>query len=308
MKNKLELSYTRINAFLTCRQRYVYEYQEDLTPKEKASALVTGDIVHKLLDAYYSNRLQPGDIEHIKEYAIAAFPNNDPDQLANDAFQAALLFNTYIQTFEDDEMTEVRSPELHLEKDFGDFSLYSRLDGLIFYKAYNGVFRLEHKTTSKTSSIYLSGLSRGLQTGIAHWLAEELLDEPLKGSVFNLLVKTKIPTAQRSAPLLMNKQIIEKTKETVYGVVRSIERNDFYPSMQCTLYNKPCDFYAICQENDTPNKRRELFMSREEMKKKAGTLGIRLYDEVDAGQTDQEHKHFKESSEGRLKVKKGKKK
>lgn len=294
MTNKPELSYTRINNFLVCRQKYTYEYLEDLTPKIKAEALVVGDIVHRLLDAYYSKTLDPStDFTSLQEFAIKQFPHNDPETLKADVLQAAQLFNTYIQEYGHDHMYEVRSPELHLEKDFDSFTLYSRLDGLIFYKAYNGVFRLEHKTTSRTSSTYLQGLSQGLQTGIAHWLAEELLDEPLKGSIFNLLIKTKIPKAERSAPILLNRKLIDNAKRTVYGVVRDIERGDFYPSMQCTLYNKECDFYPICQMNDTPAKRSELYMSRKEVKEKAARIGVRLYDDVDAGQIDQTHKHIK---------------
>lgn len=301
---KPELSYTRVNCFLTCRRKYYFEYIEDLTPKIKSNALVTGDIVHRLLDAYYSNTLSVKDFEGLKTFARAAFPFNDDEDLEDSILQAASLFNLYVNTFEEDKMCEVRSPELHLEKDFGDFTLYSRLDGLIFYKAYNGVFRLEHKTTSRTTEAYLKGLTQGLQTGIAHWLAQELLDEPLKGSIFNLLIKTKIPKVERSAPILMNQKTVEAAQRTVYGVVEDLKKGNLYPSMQCNQYNSLCEFYPICMQNDSPAKREELYISRKEVKERAEKLNLRVYDDVVAAKVDRDHVHVKQKQSKSKKTKK----
>jgi hypothetical protein len=259
MMEKLKLSYSQATTFLICHKKWWWVYDQDLTSKkEKKPALQLGDVVHRLLDKYYRFELDTSDISALDKYVQKLYPQNSDEESITTARIAATLFYGYIKQFEEDDLRVV-SPEMHLEKDFGDFSLYSRLDAVCLTPD-DREWRMEHKTTSRMDSYYLNGLRKGLQTGIALWLYEDLVNPKVAGTVFNMLIKTKVPSYPRS-PILKERWVINLAKEAVRGIVRDIKRRDFYPSANCSLYNEECEFAALCR-NDTPQIRETFYTSR----------------------------------------------
>ena len=256
------LSNSQINTFLTCRKRWQWEYIDDLTPKTTGKALIIGNLTHQLLDAFYQGKLNTNSFKTLRKRTLEFYPHNDPQEVEDSLTLAGTLLNGYVKQYEIDDL-QVTSPEVWLEKDFGDFSLCCRLDA-ICQTSDNRKWRMEHKTTGKTDSLYLKGLSKGLQTGISHWLLDELLpkDDKVSGTIFNLLVKTKVPKFPRNF-VLRSQNLINATKRTVHGVVRSLQKGDLYPSMQCIQYFRECPFYPLCT-NDTPAIRKNLYQSRKE--------------------------------------------
>ena len=258
--DKPALSNSRITTFLACRQLYKWIYVEKLATKEKSIPLQVGDITHQLLDLFFSHQLTTDIIGQLGPIVGKLYPDNDEHLSADIAYQAAKLFNTFVKKHNNEKM-QIHSPEMHLEKDFGPFSLYARLDGLLLDEN-GGVWREEFKTTSRTDSAYLSGLRGGLQTGISIWLLDELFPFRVKGTCFDLLVKKTVSEALRSlAP--RQRWVVEFSKQTVHGVARSIARGDFYPSMNCIRYNRPCEYMVLCQ-SDTPQNRSAFFTERKE--------------------------------------------
>lgn len=51
---KLTLTYSGMQAFLTCPRKYYWRYVEELEPMEKSEALVLGSAVHRWLEYFYS--------------------------------------------------------------------------------------------------------------------------------------------------------------------------------------------------------------------------------------------------------------
>lgn len=257
---KPRLSYSRLSTFQGCRRRYYWTYIENLAPIDKADYFQVGLAVHELRELWVKGELKVEDISCLKQKIQEAHPENDAELTEMVSHQAAVLFNGYVQNFEESDFRLV-SPEMHIEKDMGEFILYTRLDGLAIDE-HEQYYADELKTTSRIDSVYLQGLRKGLQTGIRYWLMDEVLDFSIHGTLFEIIVKTKIPQYHRQ-PVLRDKWSIDYTKECVYGVWEEIKRcgNDkklFYPSMNCSFGRFVCPYETLCRE-DTPMKRKHFF-------------------------------------------------
>jgi len=223
--------------------KYHWVWEEWLNPKKTSQPLQVGDIVHKLFHLQYEGKLKMEDIQHLNKWVQELFPNNEPGETLAVAVQAAELFAGYLVHWQDDPL-EVISSEFFLEKDMGDYILWCKVDGLARTED-KRLWRLERKTTSYYDSAFLGGLKASLQSGIYHYLLRENIEEKLSGTYYDLLVKTQIPQYNRS-PMPINLKLIKRCLQTVEGVYRDIKRGDFYPSNNCFMYNRECEYIHLC--------------------------------------------------------------
>jgi len=234
---------------------YYWAWELKLRPKKTSQPLQVGDIVHKLFHLQYEGKIGIKDIQNLDEWVQKLYPNNEPDETMAIAMQAAELFAGYLVKWQDDPLIQTSS-EFYLEKDMGDYILWCKVDGLV-RSADERLWRLERKTAGQTDSAYLGGLKSSLQTGIYHYLILDLLEEKICGTYYDLLVKTKIPQYYRN-PTPIDRIQIQRALKTVEGVVRDIKRDDIYPSSNCFIYNKPCDFIHLCNF-DSPETRESFY-------------------------------------------------
>lgn len=259
---KLRLSWSKCNVFLRCRMRYKWCYKHNLVPKEKAWPLSVGVLVHHMLFLENKGELDKWGVPEFLQWSQLEFPDMTPDQVERLVLEAGDLVMGYLQS-QKQEGIKVISPEVHMEKDFGSFILYSRLDA-IAQTPDQRVWRMEYKTTARMDSMYLQGLRKGLQTGIAHWLADELLPQRINGTLFGLLVKTKIPQ-YAIMPYTREKWVQEYAEKCVKGIAQSIANGDLYPSLDCTFgYNK-CEYMPLCSTNGSEEAQRAFFTQRKEV-------------------------------------------
>jgi len=258
-EGKTRLSYSKLSTFMSCRRKYYWIYDQNLSSLGRADYLQVGIAVHDLRERWVKGELKIEDITGLKQVVQDLYPENDPQTTSKVALESATLFNGYVQDFSEDQYKLV-SPEMTLEWDSGEFILYTRLDGLAIDQA-NNYYLDELKTTARMDSYYLQGLRKGLQAGIRYWIAEEVLDFDTKGTLYEIIVKTKIPQYQRM-PVMKDRWTVDYTKETVYGLWESIKRcgrdkSKFYPSMNCSQYRE-CEYETLCRQ-DTPIKRANFF-------------------------------------------------
>jgi hypothetical protein len=221
---------------------------EGLSPKEKARPLQLGDITHQLLHAWDRGTLTVKDIENLPAKVQELYPTN-PEGMSEDiAIEAANLVRGYLKEHAGKEQLKMIPGETGLLIDAGDYLLYGKVDVWARDKK-KQLWRGERKTTAKIDSFYLGGLKSGLQGGIYDILSEAVMKEPLKGTFYDMLVKTKIPQYPRTFVPRSAKHI-QRTWETLNGVVRDINGGDFYPSCKCFMYNRECDYRMLC-ENDS---------------------------------------------------------
>ena len=144
-----------------------------------------------------------------------------------------------------------------------NFILHGKLDGLCKTRDERS-WRLERKTTKMMDSFFLTGLRKSLQAGIYDILGE-VNNLGLTGTIYDILVKTKVPQYKRNL-VLKNKNVMSRALQTVEGVARDIQRGDFYPSSNCINYNRECDYSALCNF-DSPGTR-EAFYTKTDLTKK----------------------------------------
>lgn len=271
MSGTLTMSYSKASTFLFCRQKYIWQYIEDLTPKTTAPPLKIGVVVHNLREKYNRGELLPKDIHQLKQTVMDMYPNEDWEQNEDAAYQSAKLFDIYLKTLDGDGLKLI-SPEMTLKKEMTEpetgtkFILEARYDALC-QTPDERLWREELKTTARTDNMFLKGLRKGIQTGVSMWLADELLDFKLSGTIYTILLRQKVMDAKRGWDLRSDWSV-DFAKRAINGVVRDIQRGDFYPSMDCARYNKPCEFLPLC-EGGGENLKHELYQSREEVKQKS---------------------------------------
>ena len=258
---KPTFSQSRVRTFLNCRQKDYWIYHEGLSPKEKSRPLLVGDLTHKLLHLHDIDELTPDLIAVVPDVMVEMNPHSDPDFVKDTCTEAARLVGGYISYHEYSDY-KVVSPELVLTMDVGDFHLYARLDGLA-ESTTPGLWRLERKTTAQKRASYLKTHQTGLQTGISHWLMTELMkDVKVRGSIFDWIVKTKMPQYEQSETPL-DRSLLRRCQKTVYGVYQSLKAGNIYPNVdRCEDYNG-CEFKILCR-NDSAQNREAFFEDRKE--------------------------------------------
>ena len=256
----IRLSHSKIKTFLNCRQRYKWEYEECLTPIETSKALQVGDIVHRLLHLYHIKELSMDKIAELPNLIKSLHPENSEELTEEIVQQSAILMSGYLAKWKDDTLNVISS-ETWIEVEFPEqnFSLSGRIDALARSEI-GRLWRLEHKTAARSDSAYLSGLKGSLQGAIYDYLTEQTFKETVEGTIYNLLVKTQIPKFERSYTKTST-GLKKRMLDTVYGVVRDIRRNDYYPSCNCFDFNRACDFSVLC-DHDSPETRQAFFKHR----------------------------------------------
>lgn len=261
-KSKLRLSASRCNVYLHCPKKYYWTYEEQLKPKQTgARPLFVGGLVHRLAHQMNTGRLNPDALMQYDKVVKKCFPEVESDQEAiSIAHEALTLFHGYMKQFEDDPL-EVVSSETHLEIDRGDYILYTRLDSV--RRTQDGrLWRGEIKTTARLDNAYLKGLKGGIQGGIAHIIMKKVMPEPVNGTIYDLIVKTKIPQYYRS-PILNERHLEGMTESMLSHVYEGITEKRFGCSMNCFYFNRECEFLALCK-NDAKQIREAFYEHRPE--------------------------------------------
>jgi len=266
---KLKLSYSKINTFLNCRMKYHWIYNERLYPKAKAYPLKLGIIVHRMLHLWQIDKLTKEHIDNIVRDITNTYPETEPAEIQSLAFEATTLVRGYVEKYEESDPLKVVSSEMILELEREDYVLYTRLDGIVRSQD-DRLWRWEHKTTKQMNSAYLTGLKGGLQAGIAYIVVANTLPEKVSGTVYNLLVKTKVPQYYRNF-VTAERLLVDRTERCITGVVKDIKQGDFYPSLACYTYNSECPYLKLCQQ-DTPMTREAFFVKREDVPREEETL------------------------------------
>lgn len=255
---KIRFSHSKLSTWLHCHLRYKYYYLDRLQPKKKADNLQIGIIVHELLDHWNQGKLTAAHLTDLEEHVQELCPFNESGESLTIAREAARLVVGYVRQYEHDPL-KIVSSEAHVQCEEEDYYLYGRLDGLA-RTADDRLWRLEYKTAKRMDNYYLNGLKAGLQGAIYDYLVEKNFKEKLSGTIYSMLIKTTVPQFPRAFSTI-NRPGIKRMHETCQGVLRDIQRGDFYPSSGCLNYGRDCDYKVLC-DNPTEENKQAFFTIR----------------------------------------------
>jgi len=257
-KGKIRFSHNKLSIWLHCHQRYKLYYIDGLQAKKKDENLQIGAVAHDLLKLWNDGKLTKEHIEKLEQYVQKLYSFNEGDESLTIAREAARLVIGYIKQYEQDPL-KIISSEVHVQYEMPDYYLYARIDGLARTQD-ERLWRLEYKTAKRIDNYYLNGLKAGLQGAIYDFVIEENFKEKLSGTIYSMLIKTQVPQFPRAfSPV--SRPGIERMHETCQGVLRDIQRGDFYPSSACLNYGRACEFKILC-DNDTPDNRKDFYTIR----------------------------------------------
>lgn len=250
----INMSYSRLDCFMSCRKRYHWSYVERLTPKAKAQALQIGDITHRLLEQADLGKLTSEHIHRLPEIVQGLYDENTAEVSYDVALSAGHLVAGYLDFWQGDEAVKVISPEMSIEHYIPelDVLLYGRLDALGQTQD-KSLWRLERKTTSRYNQSFLKGQKSGLQTAIAHYILESI-NIPIRGTIFDLLIKTNkagnVSFHRASVPI--DRAAITRMIRSLTKAVEVIRKGDFnWPNLsRCFGYNKDCSYKILCDMED----------------------------------------------------------
>lgn len=257
---KLRLSTSRVQTYLHCPRSYYWNYIENLSPIAKSIPLQVGDFTHIFHQKKAEGQLTEEFVSNLKDYVQEKYPGNSEEETLQVAYESLNLYSGFMTKYKED-IFLIESPEVNLELDMGNFLLYTRLDSLLRDQS-GRLWRGELKTTARMDSAYLSGLKGGLQAGISYLVAKEVLPERIYGTVYDIIVKTKVPQYERTQ-ILAEKNLLDMTLGCVTGVANDILSEKFYPSMQCFYYNRECEYLPLCK-NDSEVTRKTFYEPRKE--------------------------------------------
>ena len=245
LHKKRRYSYSRIQTYEHCPKSYFWRYVLGLYPKvQTGNALQIGSITHELRDLYAKQELTNEFLANYEDWCTKKYPHHSESEVLDIATQALSLFQVFMEHDTRVPLNWVSS-ETHMELDTGEYVLYTRVDGLARTEDQR-LWREELKTTSKLDSAYLNGLKGGVQAGIAYLVMKESVPEPVQGTCYDLLVKTKIPQCHRTF-VQAERGLEQLTWDCINGVHAALEREDYHPSMSCFYYNRSCEYLSLCK-------------------------------------------------------------
>lgn len=246
----LRLSFSGASTWLSCRRKWYFNYKENLVGKETSRALEVGAVTHYLLHKWFLEEITLEDIQNLNETLIEFYPDMPPQEAVSIAMECSQYLLGYIDKYQNDPI-KVISSEMKIEseviepKTLKPYRIYGIIDA-VCRTPDQRLWRLEHKTAGSIDSFYLNGLRNGLQGGIYHYLLNKTMPEPVVGTIYNMIVKTKIPKYERM-PVFMESILAARALATFHGIARDIFLGDIYPNADaCFSYNRNCTYLPLC--------------------------------------------------------------
>lgn len=240
---------SRLQCFRECPCRYYWRYRRGLRKKrEHAEALDFGTAVHEGLKVFYRG----GTTEQVAEEFSKSLQEKDLEQYG------LLMLRGYFTKWErkDRETWEVLATEQELWYDNGTVELGGRLDLVIEDKAVGGIWHVQHKTLAAQSSLerYVQSQEMCEHEKLYRvlWNANHP-EQPMTGSLLNLLRKTKEPGFARFNLAFTDRACAEYLEDAEFwkdqiGFCKVVYKDDPWPKngKSCVDYNRACEFLPLC--------------------------------------------------------------
>jgi len=199
---KSVLTFSSLNCFRNCPQKYKLRYVDLLRRPEQPENLAFGAVIHEALQRWYMLPAGNHRLFAVLDFLDSQYPNRqlDAKEKANWHLARAMLVG-YAGRYENDEF-EVLHVEKAFEADIRNpdtgrasqtFTIAGKADGIV--RAGDELYLLEHKTASALTSDYLDRLWTDTQIALyCFYLRQQGF--PIVGVIYNVLLKARLQQHQ----------------------------------------------------------------------------------------------------------------
>lgn len=186
------LTHSMTQCFQECRVKYDYRYNREIVPTERVPALDFGTAIHEGLGFWFRYGTADGAIESATQLGAKL------GLTLEEQIKVRVMLEKYFVQYarEDFEVVEIEKAfdaplaNPKTKRASKTFRLHGKLDGIV--RRYDGLWILEHKTTSDISAEYIDSLSFKPQTYLYAYLLERGLEEAVMGTIYDILEKPGI--------------------------------------------------------------------------------------------------------------------
>lgn len=230
MSRLSEIHVSMINAYKTCPRMYFYEYVEGLRPKAESVKLSLGRGFHKALAAFYA-QISPEAARAAyekwvgEEVPALAARNLDAQEIYDAAALGAEMLEAYLEfAAREDDFVPLRhqgTPAIEIPFRVPVWTPKgTRCRGVYYSGTFDGVVRdragnlwvMEHKTAQSFPAEITLRLDE--QAGLYLLAAYQLLDEPPKGVIYNVV--RKVSPSKARGEVVKRWKLIRTGPELVY--------------------------------------------------------------------------------------------
>jgi hypothetical protein len=194
-------TYSMWSTFRNCRRQCAYRYIDGLRPiGDKAESLLTGDLVHRCLEKWYTT----SNVNYVQQLINA---DEEVDQVGRSRrWQVTTaMMEAYIENYPTDLLQwNFLGLELPFTADIHNpatgamsrsFIISGKVDGVI--QTEDGIFILEHKTASRIDAAYLDKLWSDMQIQLYSHFIEKAYGWKISGVLYNILAKPSSQMKQK---------------------------------------------------------------------------------------------------------------
>ena len=247
------LSASRLKCFQTCRLQFFFRYIERI-PTPTSPALLVGQVVHRVLQAWNLARWRGGDasVEAMQPFFEAHWVEgcdkedmiwDSPDQEAREKSRAWSILEHYLRHTPVPLDERPEAVEVVVERDLDAHGL-PPLKGVIDLVREGGRI-VDFKTTARTPDPDQARHQNEVQLGCYALLYRETTGQMESGFELHHLVKTKVPKLVVTPLEPLDRDRVTRLLRVMESYVCGVLAEDFVPSPG--LHCGYCDYFEQCR-------------------------------------------------------------
>lgn len=241
----MRLDATRMGEFQRCPRYYWLANIANWQPKQLATPLNFGQVMHKSLEVFYKSGSEEVAIQAWKDYSPP-----DGEDLRTQG-KGIVITKSYINKYKND-ILEFLEVEKNFQTKVGENDFFGRIDAVV--KWHNSLWVMDRKTTSSLGRSFLDKFRPNNQV-YGYIYAERTTRPSVSGFLVDaiLVSKTKIDFQRCSVtPIPSEIEMFIKSFTETCSCIKQCEAKGVWNQHfnNCHMYFTKCQYYPICLYGD----------------------------------------------------------
>lgn len=253
------LTYTSLETFKQCRQKYFHRYMSGIVPIIKSDALLFGSAMHEALQALFETieSDQQGSGAHEDKHSLSVRLQAMINAMNMPAIERAKLKGLiigYINKWYESDCNDYEVIDVEHEffnKIDSKACITGKVDGILKRKSDEKYFILEHKTASIVDEDYIAQKQIDTQTMMYAAFVERTMNFEVSGAIHDIITKQKIRLKKgETEDEFCDRLIADVSDENFNRIVVEFDRNELFDfeiemnhAIDDVVY---CDSYYKC--------------------------------------------------------------